>query len=286
MKVLRNICMLVVLIMALNIAAHADLKMRVVAVNPSESEYKSTDVKIYLPDEVTPGDIVDQGELSLEYDSSKSIYFMEKKEVELGPRETKIFEVTIRDVWLIPSVEMEMLERRTTRILSRLQETEYYGEAAQMANTIFERLEEIRNGQSDVTISRERHIGLYRTNIKVMGRIKEDVDKLEKLLIYIGGPPSPEMLEDSELKSDAPDDRTTWVIIFIIMGFMGLLGVVFFFTWHQQSQMTEKVLLNARNTSFPDIEGEESADKDVEEVEDILDEPKVEETPDETKEGE
>ena len=61
---------------------------------------------------------------------------------------------------------------------------------------------------------------------------------------------------------------------------MGLLGVVFFFTWHQQSQMTEKLLHDAKETSFPGME-EGTKEEGVEEVEDIVDEPedKGEESP-------
>ncbi|MCK5451320.1 MAG: hypothetical protein KAI70_06110 [Candidatus Omnitrophica bacterium] len=271
MKAVRVVGMLIILTLTFSVVATADVKMRVVAVNPSETEFKTTKVQIYLPEEVTPGDIVDPGELLIEYDAKKSIYYMHKKEVELGPRQTKIFEVLIRDVWIIPEVELGLLEKRTTRILLRLQDTDYYKEAVQMADIIFQRIEEIRTGQSDITISRENHIGIYRTNLKVVERIKDDIDKLEKLLIYVGGPPSPEMLEDSELKMDSPTDRTTWFIIFIIIGFMGLLGVVFFFTWHQQAQITEKVMLNARKTSFPGVG--ESAEEEVEEVEDIREDP-------------
>lgn len=257
MRFLKTVIM-IVLVFAFCLPLYASMKLRVVAVNPSELESKTTQVKIYLPDEVTPGDIIDEGGLDVEYDQNKSIYYMFKKEVELNPRQTKVFEVVIKDIWLIPESDLDMMSRRTTRILSRLQESDYYAEAAQMADTIYERLDEITSTQNDDTVSRERHIGIYRTNLKVVERLKEDIDRLEKLLTYVGGPPAPEMLEDSVLKSDAPSNSTTWFIILLIIGFMGLLGMVFFITWHQQAKMTEKVMLNARSTSFP---GEEAAEE-------------------------
>lgn len=259
---------IMVLVFAFCSTAFANIRMKVVAVNPSDTEYKTTEVKIYLPDEVTPGDILEEGELDIEYDEKRSIYYMYKENVELYPKQTKVFEVIIKDIWRIPDMDLDMMERRTTRILTRLQESDYYAEAAQLADTIYERLEEIREGQDDETISRERHIGLYRTNLKVAERIKEDIDRLEQLLTYIGGPPAPEMLEDSVLKADAPTNSTTWFIIFLIIGFMALLGMVFFFTWHQQAQITEKVMLNARQTSFPgEKEEAESGEEEKEEGE-------------------
>ncbi len=255
MKRSKIICVMLIAV-AFCTLAFADLKLRVVAVNPSETEIKTTQVKIYLPKEVSPGDIIDSGQLSLEFDEEKSIYYVHRRDVELNPRETKIFEVTIEDIWIIPESELTFTQRRTSRILDRLEESSYYVEAAQIADSIYERLDEVRVGQTDESISRESHIGLYRTNLEVLERIKKDIDRLEKLLIYVGGPPAPEMLEDSTLKSDAPSKTTTWLIIFLIIGFIGLIGMVFFFTWHKQAQLTEKIMLNARETSFPTSEGE------------------------------
>ncbi len=234
-----------------------NLKMRVVAVNPSETEYKTAKVKTYLPKEVTPGDILDDAGLAVEYDAEKSIYYLSENELELSPRETRVFEVVIRDVWIIPEMELDMTKRRASRILEKLEKSSYYTEAAAVAETIFERLEVIREEQMDETVSREKHIGLYRTNLDVMNEVLKDIERLEKLLTYVGGPPVPEMLEESSIKSDAPTTATTWFVIFLIMGFIGLLGVVFYFTWHKQAQITEKVMLNARKTSFPGYTKEE-----------------------------
>ena len=57
---------------------------------------------------------------------------------------------------------------------------------------------------------------------------------MEKLLSFTGGPPVPEMMEHSPLKSDAPSTKTTWLVIFLIMIFMGLLAGQFFFTWQRR----------------------------------------------------
>ena len=248
--------------------AHAELKLRVIAVNPSETEIKTTQVKIYLPKEVTPNNIIDLGGLNLEFDESKSIYYVYRKGVELNPRETKLFEVEIEDVWRISESELKSVTRRTDRILAQLEDTDYYAEAASMVDTIYERIDEVKEGQNDDAISRESHIGLYRSNLDVMKRIKQDVDKLEKLLIYTGGPPAPEMLEESSLKADAPTTTTTWFIIFLIIGFIGLLGFVFFYTWQKQSKTAQDAIYEAKKTSFPEFTEESSSEENVNEESD------------------
>jgi hypothetical protein len=42
------------------------------------------------------------------------------------------------------------------------------------------------------------------------------------------------MMEESPLKSDAPSTTTTWLVIFLVITFMGLLAGQFFFTWQRR----------------------------------------------------
>ena len=44
----------------------------------------------------------------------------------------------------------------------------------------------------------------------------------------------------------------TWIIIFIIIIFTGLLAGVLFFTWHKQANLTKEALLAATKTAFPE----------------------------------
>ena len=68
--------------------------------------------------------------------------------------------------------------------------------------------------------------------------IREDLARLEKMLSFTGGPPVPDILEESPLKSDSPSTTTTWLVIFLIVMFMGLLAGQFFFTWQRRVKAT------------------------------------------------
>src|SRR3712207_6579486 len=57
--------------------------LSVVVVNPSSEKPQSTPVRIDLPMEVTPKDVIDKGELDLEFDEDRSFYFVYKEAVEL-----------------------------------------------------------------------------------------------------------------------------------------------------------------------------------------------------------
>jgi hypothetical protein len=215
-------------------AAREPVTMRVVAVNPSADKSKAVPVRIDLPAEITPADVLERGELDLDFDTERSLYYVHKAEVQLAPKQTKVFEVIVRDVWYIADEELEGLKSHTDVLLGRLEDSEYFPFAQQLSGSIKERLESIQQMQGDESIGRKARIGMYRTNTQTLRVVKEDLTRMEKLLSFTGGPPVPEMMEESPLKSDAPSTTTTWLVIFLVITFMGLLAGQFFFTWQRR----------------------------------------------------
>jgi hypothetical protein len=210
--------------------------VRVVAVNPSEKRAQEVPVKVYLPKEITPGDVIDKGDLDFGFDEVKSIYFVYKDKVMLAPKESRIFQIELKDIWFIPEDTLQGLRTQTDSILKRLEGTPYFDQAKLIAGTIFGRLDQVATSQADESLNKELHIGLYRTNLVVVEKIKEDLARLEKMLVAVGAPPAPELLAESKLNLKTPSKATTWFIIFAILVFIGLLGAVFFFTWQSQGK--------------------------------------------------
>jgi hypothetical protein len=52
------------------------MTMRVVAVNPSAEKERTVPVRIDLPQEIKPADILDRGELEVEFDTDRSMYYV------------------------------------------------------------------------------------------------------------------------------------------------------------------------------------------------------------------
>ncbi len=231
------------------------VKFRIVAVNPSKTKSQKFTVQNYLPVEVRPQDVLDAGGLSLEYDSAKSLYYVYAPEIELGPGETRVFDVEVEDIWQLPESGIKDVKTRVDAILERLKDSRYYESAREIADTIYPRLDEIVASQSDESVSRERHIGAYRQNVMTMDLIKEDIGRLEKILVTAGGPPSPEMLAKTRVKADEPSKTMTWIVIFSVIVFMGLLAAVFFFTWFRQSSAVKEDLEAAKKAAFPPAAG-------------------------------
>ncbi len=212
--------------------------LRVVAVNPSEEKTRTVPVRIDLPQEINPKDVLDQGDLQLEYDEDRQMYYVFKPEVTLAPKQTRVFQVVVKDVWFVEDEQLAQLKSHTNTVLKRLQKTEYYDSAKSLAGSIMARLDEIAKMQTDETLGRKQRIGGYRRNLVTLTQVKEDLARMEKLLSFAGGPPVPAMLEESPLKSDAPSTTTTWLVIFLIVIFMGLLAGQFFFTWQRRVKVS------------------------------------------------
>lgn len=230
-----------------------EIRLRVVAVNPSLEKTQTAQIRTELPKEVTSRDILDAGELEIEYDDARSLYYAFKNKVDLAPGETKVFEVVINDVWLIAADRLKALEDRTNAVMGHLKDTPYFSQADIIAKTVFGRLDNIRRTQSDPNVSRQQHIAYFRENTKIMDDILVDIERLEKMLVAVGGPPNIDMLEKSKIDLKSPSQKTTWIVIAVILVFIFILAGAFFFTWHTQAQTTENIFSREKKDSFSEF---------------------------------
>jgi len=242
-------------------AAAANVTFKFIVVNPSTTKAQEIQVKQYLPKEVTPDDIVDLGGLDLEYDTDKATYYVYKNSLPLAPKEIRTFEVEIRDVWLVPESELSLFEKQTKSILTYFENTPYYAQGKVLADGVITALNTIRRSQVSETDTREQHIGIYRENLQALARVKEDIARMEKILVTAGGPQAPEMLASAKIKADAPSKTMTWIVIFVIIIFIGLLGGVMFFTWQRQSRLTKEALLESKKAAFGSSEEKSTDDR-------------------------
>ncbi|MFH0731479.1 MAG: hypothetical protein V2A72_00970 [Candidatus Omnitrophota bacterium] len=254
-NIARGVLLFLMLSMFIPVNAIAENRtFQITAFNPSPDKTQAASIKKYLPSEVKPENIVDNGGLDIEYDAETSRYFVYKKDLELKPRETKTFTVETQDVWLVPENKLSDIGERVDIILRQLEETEYYIKAKEIADTIYPRLNEIRVTQADDAASNQSHIGIYRQNLTIVSQIEADATRLEKILVTAGGPPAPEMLADTKIVSDAPSKTMTWIVIFVIILFTGLLAAVLFFTWQRQAKVTKDTLVASKQAAFPEAE--------------------------------
>ena len=66
-------------------AQREPVTMKVVAVNPSSEKTRTVPVRIDLPSEIKPADIIDHGELEVDFDTERSLWYVHKDDVQLTP---------------------------------------------------------------------------------------------------------------------------------------------------------------------------------------------------------
>ena len=241
-------------------AAAADefttVKMKIIAANPSKTKPQTKTIKAYFPKEITMKDIRDAAGLNIEYDDAEGLYFAYKEDVPLEPTEVKVFEIVMSDVWNINEEELARQKERTDKVMTQLKTTTYYSSAEILAKTIYGRLEEIIETQNDGNATKQQHIAYYRDNLKALQNVKDDIEKLEKLLVSLGGAPSAELLQKAGGNIKAPSMKTTWGVIFALIIFVAILSSVFYFTWLRQGKLTENIFTREKDAAFSDLKSQ------------------------------
>ena len=230
--------------------AESTVKLRIVLVNPSTTKAQEKSVKSFLPKEAAAKDVLESGGLEIDYDEEQGLFYAHQEKVELAPGETKVFEVVMDDVWLISEDQLEQFKKKTEMALERLKNSAYFTQAELIAKTILGRLDTIRTTQNDTDATKQEHIAHYRNNLITLDSVKEDLERLEKILAAVSGAPSLELLEESDVNLKSPSSKTTWIIIFIIFIFVGILSATFYFTWMRQEKLTENIFTREKDASF------------------------------------
>ena len=213
----------------------AAIRMRVVVLNPSSTLTQTKSVHVAIPKEVTLKNIKDDGGLEIEYDNKEGSLFAIKKDISLEPGETKVFEIIIDDVWTVAEDRLENFRSHTEKIVNAMKNSKAYEKVALLGESIYAHVDQIIKSQNNQNVSTNQHIAFYRDNLELVRSVEKDIDELEKLLVTAGGTQSLEAVENADLNVKGPDTKTTWIIIFVILVFIGILGAVFYLTWQGQA---------------------------------------------------
>lgn len=235
------------------------LVVRMSVTNPFSNE-RIVPFKYYLPAEVKPEFIKNSDGLNAGYDYRQGVYYLYNDSVSFGVKETKDFSIEIKDLWIISSEKLQVVRKRTEKLMALLSATEYIDLAKESGNNILKILADIETLQANKEQSIDNHIGTFRINLEKFKDALKDMDKLERLLIQSGGSLAKAMVDNKapkaegkgfktegslkselkqgveifhkqELSGKAPDVATTWRVIWYIMGFLGCLTVMFFILW-------------------------------------------------------
>jgi hypothetical protein len=220
---------------------------------------------------VTPKDIIDLGDLTLNYDADTGMYSV-RAEVPLGPGESVNKFVRMKDIWKRPEEDLTKLENEAKEAAKKLEGTEFEAQGLALVHEVRKKIEGILRKQEETARNPEEKIRAFRQGVNTMDDIKEDLTdltdlKLEAQMGEMGQGPVAKKAKkkddgagkdkekgkdgkDKELKTTgsriplsddtdgAPIGRsismtTAWRIIFGIIIFLAVVSGVFFMFWHR-----------------------------------------------------
>ena len=197
--------------------AEANIVIRSVIVNPSDTAKRKVPFKAYLPKEVKPENVISMEDLDIAFDPVEGAYYV-FKEYDLGPKETVSVEVEMQDVWKIAQTEIDFYRGEVRALVKTLSNTDYVDRVNYLSSSIESKLNQIEFRQKVSNPTPGGYISDYRENVRLLESVKVDIAAAKSLM--------------SEVKGIAP--MITWKLILAIVGFLGLLGIIFFFVWQRQ----------------------------------------------------
>jgi len=208
--------------------AQADVVLKTMVVNPSQTRTQTTTLKAYLPSEVKPEDVIEIGDLELDYDINEGLYYVYKV-VELAPGESVVREIRLRDIWIISQSELESFSEKARELVESLKKSAYFKTAVSLSEDINDKQEGIIKTQLNATNALpQTRIGVYRANMKKLEAIKANVAELEKLFFE-------HKISDVTGSAGKISVEKSWTVILSVIASLGILSLVFFIIWHKQA---------------------------------------------------
>jgi hypothetical protein len=208
------------------------MTVRIKVTNPSPAEKSSNPLRRDLPSEVKSTDVVEAGGLQIGFDRARNIVYAYADTVELGPGETKVFDVKVRNPWADVPLRAPRLEGRLVHVTKLTAGRPEFKAVEEQAQTVLKELAAVKEQAWPATVN-EQYVAFAREQAETLRGIEGRVMRLEELFqprekpIPFGGP---------IMEVPRPDRRTTWVIIYIVLGFVGVFSVFFFFRWYGRSK--------------------------------------------------
>lgn len=200
--------------------AQTSITLRLLAVNPADSE-QTVPIKVYLPMEVKPEDIIYKEDLEVAYDTQQGSYYV-FGEYSLKPKETLEKEIEIKDIWVIDPSQIAAIRQEAKEVLEGFKRTGYFERATLLYQGIEKKLNEVAQMQEISSASPSYKISNYRNSLSLLNSAKADLLAAKTLLSEV----TPRGLA-----------KFTWKVILFIIVFLGVLGAGFFVIWQRQSKL-------------------------------------------------
>jgi len=217
LKIVIGVIFLSFLAVAIVTEAQASIMLKLVAVNPSETQDQKIQIKEYLPKETKAEHVISKSDLEIAYDTQQGSFYVYGEYI-LKPGEVIEKEIEIRDVWVIDEVTISEIQEEAKKLADMLRNTEYASRIEYLKSSIDSKVNQIIENQKNPPPNPEQHISNYRGNLKILSSIKADLALGRNFLAQV---------------KPLPTD-VLWKLVIGIVLFLGLLGGSFYLIWNKQ----------------------------------------------------
>jgi hypothetical protein len=203
--------------------------IRITAQNTSPTLSRLVDVSSPLPPEIKAGDVIDPGELSVGVDSETGTAYVYLDDVEVGAGESIEFEVRIHDKWDINGPRITTLLGNASNLVERITKKEKFPSIERQLTSVMFRLKSIAKEARPDTLNAQ-YVAFYRDQAERVDAIEMEINRVRAALKPI------EKTKKYGFPVKAPSMKTTWIIIYIILGFLAFLSLLFFLRWYGKTR--------------------------------------------------
>ncbi len=219
------------------------MTLKLLVVNPSETEVKEFAIRSPLPPEIKPEHVLEADGLKVEYDSQAGTYMLVGT-VTLKPKESVTRSVVLDDVWVVPVERVSSLQEETEEIMDKLSHGPYEAQGRLLADAINRRIRDIHTSQEQPFVNPQQHISRYREHLKALQLLESDLVSLRQLMVMSALKPSTDRLglggaggASGSHERGRLSVATTWRFIFFILGLLGFVSLSFFLVWQRQLKL-------------------------------------------------
>jgi hypothetical protein len=216
------------------------LIIRIEVRNPSLTSVQTNTIRRDLPVEIKPPDIVDAGGMNIGYDTGRGVCYAYLDNPDVPPQQTRQFEIKVRNPWAAGGRRILALEARATNLLARAKGSEAYKSVVDSAQGLLKELGAVRE-QKAPDVLNEEYVAFFRQQAAQLSRIESQVLRIEELF---QPREKPFRFENVLPEVPRPSRKTTWVIIYIVLIFLGVVSLLFFLRWYGRSKSEQLARLS------------------------------------------
>jgi hypothetical protein len=199
--------------------------LKITVKNTSPKETRRVSIQKNLPKEIRLSDVLDAGGLEVATRPETEICYVYKQNVEILPGDIQVFNITMRDKWNLGELRIPDLRKRANALLGRVGAGDSFDAVQKGLQALIAELDEVEAAQGPILFN-DRYVAFYR-------RQGDRLDRIEQRILRVESALRPRNKNTQYgFKAKAPSMKTTWLIIYVILGFLALMSLLFFLRWY------------------------------------------------------